>query len=132
MGTVLPLMFPFCLTMPYGGIVLFGGVMGFLAKGSLPSLLAGGGSGALLCAIGFKSYKLHISGEKYSSTQNYLTMASLLVAIILSIVMGKRFASSGSFMPAGLVCLLSTAMIAFYLWCLKKADTAQKEMLKNT
>ena len=45
-------MYDFCLTLPYAALLALGGLMGFLTKGSLPSLLGGLGSAAVLAACG--------------------------------------------------------------------------------
>lgn len=50
-------MHDFCLTIPYGLLVLAGGVMGYLKKGSTSSLAGGAGSGLLLLIGGYLSLK---------------------------------------------------------------------------
>lgn len=41
--------------MPYGFIILIGGVIGYLRRGSMNSLVAGGGTGLLLILAGYLS-----------------------------------------------------------------------------
>ena len=120
----------FCLTLPYGFIVAFGGLIGFLSKGSFMSLLAGGGSGALLVHTGFQSlgaYKQsQDGGAPYEPTP--FTKQSLVVALILAAVMAKRFYSDGApFMPAGLVFYMSAGMSAFYLLKLQDKSHSSKK-----
>jgi len=88
--------------------------VGFVRQRSLPSLLAGGGSGLLLLMLGFKSAAKHKAKEGTTDETN----GSLAIAAVLTAVMGKRFNATGKFMPAGLVAALSALMVAFYLKCL--------------
>ncbi|RSH84748.1 uncharacterized protein EHS24_006272 [Apiotrichum porosum] len=78
----------------YAAVVLSGGAMGFIKKGSVASLAAGGISGVLL---------------GYGAWDPKDVRISIAVSAILVLVMGSRFARSGKFMPAGLVsvCLCS-------------------------
>ena len=57
-------MYDFCLTFPYAALLAVGGLIGFLAKGSLPSLLGGVGSAVLLGFAG------HISLQHYHEVCN--------------------------------------------------------------
>ncbi|GMK54210.1 hypothetical protein CspeluHIS016_0107960 [Cutaneotrichosporon spelunceum] len=75
----------------YAALVSAGGLMGYLKKGSVASLAAGGGSG-VVAAWG-----------AYRVSQNPKDVrVSLAVAVLLTLLMGKKFVASGKFMPAGL------------------------------
>ncbi len=49
-------MYDFCLTYPYAALLALGGVAGFASKGSVPSLIAGLGTAALLAVCGQASH----------------------------------------------------------------------------
>lgn len=52
-------MHDFCFTFPYGTLLIFGGLLGFLLKGSLPSFMGGVGSGLVLSLAGYVQYKAY-------------------------------------------------------------------------
>ena len=64
----------------YGLIALAGGVMGYVNKGSKPSLIAGGVSGLALVVCGFGIWLGHIW--------------AVVVALIIALLLAGRFASS--------------------------------------
>lgn len=69
--------------------------------GSIPSLAAGLLFGS---ALAYGAYQVSQDPSNYSM--------QLATSSILAGVMGYRFYNSGKIMPAGVVCLLSVAMIA--------------------
>ena len=48
-------MYDFCMTFPYAALLALGGLMGFLVKGSVPSLMGGLGSALILAIAGQRS-----------------------------------------------------------------------------
>ncbi|RZR87764.1 hypothetical protein BHM03_00015226 [Ensete ventricosum] len=50
-------MHDFCFTIPYGLLVLVGGIVGYVRRGSTASLAGGAGSGLVLLLAGFVSLK---------------------------------------------------------------------------
>ena len=88
----------------YALVVLFGGIMGYARKGSLPSLIMGMASGLLLF---YAAYQVSLSPQNAT--------LGLLICGSLAVMMGYRFFQSGAFMPAGLVAGLSVAMGGRYL-----------------
>eukprot|EP00301_Raphidiophrys_heterophryoidea_P005071 c12166_g1_i1.p1 GENE.c12166_g1_i1~~c12166_g1_i1.p1 ORF type:complete len:134 (-),score=23.06 c12166_g1_i1:118-519(-) len=110
-------MFDFCLSIPYGLIVIVGGLLGGL-KGSLASAVMGSASGGIVLWLGIQSY------QEYQKNSNLLSSRyskqSLVVSALLSVIMGIRYSSSGKFMPAGLVFGLSAFMSAFFVWEITK------------
>jgi len=105
-------MHDFCFTYPYGFLVLLGGLIGFLKKGSTDSLVGGVGSGALLLLAGYLSHQAYLRGAK-SGLALFLETG---VALALTWIMGQRFRATSKFMPAGLVAALSGIMALFYLY----------------
>ncbi|GJN87418.1 hypothetical protein Rhopal_000367-T1 [Rhodotorula paludigena] len=81
-------------------LVSLGGVIGFLKKGSVASLAAGGGSGVLL---GYG-----VQRQRLNPKDVHLVVG---VSATLLVVMGMRFLRGRKFMPAGLVTLLSAILL---------------------
>jgi len=84
----------------YAATVAAGGIMGYVKASSIPSLGAGLLFGSIL---GFGAYQMSQDPSNYT--------LSLGTSAVLGGMMGYRFYNSGKFMPAGLVCVLSVAMI---------------------
>ena len=94
------------LSSVYGGLLIVGGVIGWY-RGSYASLIAGGGSGVVVVLL----------ESAYDGGSNGSVLVPLLqtsLSGLLAYTMGGRWASSGKMMPAGLVTLLSAAMLLLY------------------
>lgn len=83
---------------PAGKVVQF---IDLAFSGSVPSLAAGLTFGALL---GY--------GAFLSSNEPPRPLLQIGTALVLAGMMGSRWARSGKFMPPGLICVLSCAMLA--------------------
>jgi uncharacterized membrane protein (UPF0136 family) len=70
-------MHDFCFTYPYGFLVLIGGLLGFLRKGSTTSLMGGVGSGLLLLIAGYQSHQAFLKGSKSAAALFLETGVSL-------------------------------------------------------
>ncbi|CAL5405606.1 unnamed protein product [Camellia sinensis] len=118
-------MHDFCFTIPYGLILVCGGVMGYTSKGSTASLAGGAGTGLLLILAGYLSLK---SFGKRKNSYLALIMETELdkklidqigrsCAATLTWVMGQRYTQTSKIMPAGIVAGISNAlMTGFYLY----------------
>ncbi|VDM53108.1 unnamed protein product [Angiostrongylus costaricensis] len=86
----------------YAGMLVVGGVIGYLKAGSIPSLVAGAGSGIVVGAFTFLDlpYKTAVITGELVSTLLYESVAG-----VLAYVMGMRFANSHKIMPAGVIAL---------------------------
>ncbi|CAK9293817.1 unnamed protein product [Gordionus sp. m RMFG-2023] len=87
----------------YAGIVLTGGIAGYLKAGSPVSLAAGILFGSVL------TYGAYLASKNPS---NYQLIFGTSVA--LTALMGHRFYKTGKFMPAGLIAGMSIAMALRY------------------
>ena len=93
-----PIMYSFCITLPYSGIVAVGGVIGYVTKNSMPSLLAGLGLGGALALLGYGELAEY---KKTGAVTKKWTLLSLLLAGGMTVAMGMKCAKSkGSLAPA--------------------------------
>ncbi|KAK8579126.1 hypothetical protein V6N13_142349 [Hibiscus sabdariffa] len=105
-------MHDFCFTIPYGLILVAGGVIGYLKKGSTASLAGGVGTGLLLILAGYLSLKAF---EKKKNSYFALVLETVTAAV-LTWIMGQRFYQTSKVMPAGTVAGISALMTGFYLY----------------
>lgn len=111
-----------------GGLVMVGGAMGYVRKGSTPSLIAGLTFGSLLLGSG---YMIAFSDDSQYQGHLLATGTSGLMAL----GMGSRFIKTQKFMPAGLIAVLGAGACAYNYnksieWA-PVADNANKDG-KNT
>ncbi|CAI8057465.1 Transmembrane protein 14C [Geodia barretti] len=88
------------LSYAFAVVVLGGGIVGFVKAGSVVSLASGVGFGVLL----------GIGATKTTANRNNFTLL-LGTSCLLLAAMGWRYYSTGKFMPAGLVTILSLVMV---------------------
>ena len=93
----------------YAALLILGGVIGFLKARSVPSLIAGVVSG--LIAIG-----CIVISSTYNENGGFAI--ALCLAIALFLFFGPKAVSAKKFMPAGLMTLASTVVIAIMVWSL--------------
>ncbi|KAB5534809.1 hypothetical protein DKX38_017895 [Salix brachista] len=105
-------MHDFCFTIPYGLVIMIGGVIGYLKKGSVASLGGGVGTGLVLIFAGYLSLKAFSKGKN-----SFLVLAiETVCATVLTFVMGQRYMQTSKMMPAGIVAGISALMTLFYLY----------------
>ncbi|CAI7780636.1 unnamed protein product [Closterium sp. NIES-53] len=103
-------MHDFCFTIPYGSLLILGGLIGFLRKGSTASLIGGVASGAILCLIAAIQLKLF----KQRKNSFAAIFAQLAIGGALTYVLGDRYMTTQKIFPAGVVAGLSAIMTLFY------------------
>jgi uncharacterized membrane protein (UPF0136 family) len=79
----------------YGALLILGGLMGYVKAKSVPSLVAGVVCGVIALLLGYY-YPWRFAPE-----------AALLLALLLIVIMGRRYLRTKKLMPAGLVVILS-------------------------
>ncbi|XP_011095374.1 protein FATTY ACID EXPORT 5 [Sesamum indicum] len=105
-------MHDFCFTIPYGLLLVLGGVIGYAKKGSTASLAGGLGTGLLLVLAGYLSLQaFHKHKNSY-----FALILETAVAAILTWIMGQRYMQTGKIMPPGIVAGISLAMTVFYIY----------------
>ena len=98
---------PAVTTFVYGALVLAGGWMGYRKASSRPSLITGAISGALLLLAGILSAGGNPAGVRIA----------LIVAFILAAFFGYRLVRGRKFMPAGLMVVISVAVLLILYSC---------------
>lgn len=103
----------FYITIPYGLIVLGGGVVGYVRRGSVASLAAGAGFGGALLLAGALSIWDFAHGH---SNSLFATVLQTVCAAALTIAMGIRYMKTRKVMPAGIVATISALVLIFYVY----------------
>ena len=94
----------------YGLLILIGGIMGHVKAASTASLIMGVIFGILILFSSFGIYRGKLIGQ----------YAALILAFFLDAFFSYRFLQSMKFMPAGLLSLISLAVLIFIAWRLPK------------
>ncbi|CAL5062490.1 unnamed protein product [Urochloa decumbens] len=105
----------FYVTIPYGLLVLGGGVAGYLKRGSAASLAAGAGfGGALLLAGALSAWAFARGGGGAGAV--FATVLQIVCAVVLTVVMGVRYVKTKKIMPAGIIAAISAIVLIFYVY----------------
>lgn len=103
----------FYVTIPYGLVVLGGGVAGYVKRGSVASLAAGAGFGGALLLAGALSIWAFTGGH---SSSLFATVLQTVCAAALTVVMGIRYMKTRKVMPAGIIATISALVLIFYVY----------------
>lgn len=90
----------FCLGYPYGFVLVLGGLMGYLMKGSTMSLAMGGATGTVVLLCAHLSHATFVRSGKRAIVS---TSVAMITAMATAVAMAKRFADTGSIFPAAVV-----------------------------
>ncbi|CAD6217877.1 unnamed protein product [Miscanthus lutarioriparius] len=105
----------FYVTIPYGLLLLAGGVAGYVKRGSAASLAVGGGFGAaLLLAGALSAWSFGHGGGGAAAI--LATVIQIVCAVLLTVVMGIRYAKTRKIMPAGIIAAISAMVLIFYVY----------------
>ncbi len=88
----------------YGILLIVGGVMGYVKAQSIPSLVAGGICGLIALLLG------------YNYTWHFAPYAALILAIVLIVLMGRRYLRTRKAMPALLIVVMSLVVAIVQLY----------------
>ncbi|KAF8396199.1 hypothetical protein HHK36_017812 [Tetracentron sinense] len=117
----------FCLGIPFGGLVLSGGIVGFLFSRNPTTLSTGILFGGALLALSTFSLKIWRQGK--SSLPFILGQAALSVALL-----GKHFRSysmTKKLFPTGFYAVISAAMLCFYSYVVIAGGNPPPKKLKS-
>ncbi|KAJ4896063.1 hypothetical protein Rs2_22857 [Raphanus sativus] len=116
----------FCFGIPYGGLVMSGGLLGFAFSRNLTSLSTGVLYGGGLLALSTLSMKIWRQGK---SSFPYI----LGQAVLSAVVFWKNFTAysmTKKLFPAGLFAVVSAAMLCFYSYVVLSGGNPAPKKLK--
>lgn len=96
---------PTIYLLAYSLLLLVGGVIGFLTKGSVGSIMAGT----------LSSFLMAFAAIKINQGSTTAVWGAVLLTAFLAVFFSYRLYITGSFMPGGLMVICSGATLA-YLW----------------
>jgi hypothetical protein len=88
--------------------------------------VAGTLSGALLTGLGYLSLNYYKKGKLFKPG----TAASMVLSLVLTIVMHRRFQKTGTVFPSFVFMLMSGLMFVFYVWSLLCGPVPKKKAYK--
>ena len=107
---------PVLLLYIYGILLIVGGLMGYLKAKSLPSLIAGLVCGFLALLLGYR-YVWHFAPH-----------VAFILAIVLIIIMGRRYLNTRKAMPALLIVVLSAIVAIVQVYVLLFVGAGQESL----
>ncbi|CAG7902876.1 unnamed protein product [Brassica rapa] len=116
----------FCFGIPYGGLVMSGGLLGFAFSRNLTSLSTGVLYGGGLLALSTLSLKIWRQGK---SSFPYI----LGQAVLSAVVIWKNFTAysmTKKLFPAGIFAVVSAAMLCFYSYVVLSGGNPPPKKLK--
>ncbi|XP_073317420.1 protein FATTY ACID EXPORT 1, chloroplastic-like [Primulina huaijiensis] len=117
----------FCLGIPFGGIVLSGGLIGFIFTRNPVNLSTGVLFGGSLLALSFYSLKVWRQGK--SSLPFILGQSVLSMALLWKNC--QTYALTKKLFPTGLSTVISAAMLCFYLYVVISGGNPPPKKLKS-
>ncbi|XP_031396720.1 protein FATTY ACID EXPORT 1, chloroplastic isoform X2 [Punica granatum] len=117
----------FCLGIPFGGLVLGGGIIGFLLSGNAKALGSGVLYGGALLALSILSLKIWRKGK--SSLPFILGQAALSAALLWKNL--QIYTLTKKVLPAGLNIVISAAMLCFYSYVVISGGNPPPKKLKS-
>ena len=97
---------PVLLLYIYGVLLIVGGAMGYVKARSVPSLVAGLVCGFIALFLGYR-YAWHFAPE-----------AAFILALVLILLMGRRYLNTRKAMPALLIVVLSVVVAIAQIYVL--------------
>jgi uncharacterized membrane protein (UPF0136 family) len=89
-------------TLIYGILVLLGGILGYAKAKSLPSLISGIVSGALLLF----SALMQFQGIAFGKILAIITSSFLIIVFLARLIKTKKFMPAGLLVAVGIICLI--------------------------
>ncbi len=114
----------FCLGIPYGALLVVGGLVGFIITGSTDSIRFGVLLGGLLLALTITSLKTWKRGE---SSLPYIQGQAVITGALLFRFL-RRYGETKSVFPTGVIALISAAMLAFYVYVFLSGGNPPKKI----
>ncbi|MFS7977917.1 putative TMEM14 family protein [Helianthus anomalus] len=117
----------FCFGIPYGGIVLGGGLVGFLFTRNLSSLMSGGLYGGALLALSV--FSLKVWGQGHSSVPFILGQAGIAAALLWNNM--QTYSLTKKLLPTAFNIFISGAMLCFYAYVVLSGGNPPPKKLKS-
>eukprot|EP00475_Leptophrys_vorax_P013555 TRINITY_DN19921_c3_g1_i2.p1 TRINITY_DN19921_c3_g1~~TRINITY_DN19921_c3_g1_i2.p1 ORF type:complete len:301 (-),score=43.61 TRINITY_DN19921_c3_g1_i2:111-1013(-) len=112
----------FCLGIPYGALLVAGGIAWFTLAGSLNALRFGLILGGLILANSISSLR---AWQSQRSTLPYIVFQAALSSLVF-VYEATRFAQTKNVFPTGLAALVSLVMVAFYTYIVMSGGSKPK------